>query len=278
MSADNGADQGKSYYPDIRKPLSSQGSVDNSAGKAKKASRGLSGGVKKGIATATAVVVGATGIGAALWANEIGPFHHDIPISSTINPDAMAGAIKIDTLVRMTAEEYANSGPKIIENGHLNIPIGVDLVNGEGRTLKYKIEKGSMKDVNDYNQFINVDGLEAGDIILSPIDGEIKIYEGDEGLKTIQLSTGKITSPNSSDIAIYYTTRGLKPILEFEKPVGAGGLIKKIKKGDQIGAILSSEKDPRFNGQLRITGLAYGKIPTAIATTPEGNPINLVSN
>ncbi|KKQ36590.1 MAG: hypothetical protein US55_C0061G0003 [Candidatus Levybacteria bacterium GW2011_GWC2_37_7] len=202
-----------------------------------------------------------------------------ISVPDRIDRTATEGTLGVNNTMQVTPKDYSNVAPKIVENGYVNVPLAVSSKDGQIRTVHYKISKGSFAGLDDYNAFLTFDGLVAGDTLLSPVNGIIEINQGNEGLSYFFLYTDPKGSSKGymekDDAVIIYSTTGLKPIIDFEKPIN-GSIRKEIKIGDPIGTLISSAKDERFGGQVKIRGSALGQLPTTIATTSDGKAINLV--
>jgi hypothetical protein len=194
------------------------------------------------------------------WGIGLSPQIEIIP--STIDPNALEGVLGGNNMKTMTAAEYAISGPELVENGHLNIPLAMEFVDNTPRTLHYKFSEDPM---DGSNTFLTIDGLKAGDVLLSPIDGTIRITRGNRNLTIFSLIT---QDPAGNKVTIIYSTDGLKSLLGSDVPVGKEDILIPIKAGDPIGSLITS-------GQLRIAGYDFGTLP-AIATTANGKAIQLV--
>jgi hypothetical protein len=203
-------------------------------------------------------------------------------VPSTFDPTATKGVIGANNSVQMTPEEYANVGPQIVENGHINIPFPIKFKDGIIRTIHYEISADPINKDKKYNIMLTIDGLEEGDILVSPIDGEIpgktgqlsNWYKNTDG--SFSLWTSNIVGKDSSghEIDIWFSYSHAKPVInretlsEYEKdsPI-------QVKIGDPIYVFTSSEKDTHYNGQVQFSAMALGLPPVAIATTVEGKAI-----
>lgn len=198
----------------------------------------------------------------------LNPSSPEVP--STFDRTATEGIIGANNMVQITPQEYANVGPQLIENGYMNIPLPVAFKDGQMRTIEYKIEKGNFQGLDDYNLIITLKGLVAGDVFLSPIDGEIEIFQGSGDLQSFNISSA---DDQGKEVRIFCATAGLTPLIELES---TGVTHRALKRGEPIGTLKTSDKTSRFDGQVQMRGIAFGKLPATLAATPEGKAIDLV--
>jgi hypothetical protein len=246
--------------------------------------RGLSTAGKVGIAAAVGITAfEGAGIGydAAKYTGEQAlpistmaehPFGIGLPpkveiIPSTFDPSAINSVIGPENFIQMTLEEYEVTSLTAWNAETKTMTIPLPIVFNRIPTLR--IERTINPITPSRNNMIVVDGLQQGDIILSPIEGEILIFQGDEDLNSFRIST---KDSQGEPIVVWVTTTGLSPLVNLKHPIRENISIP-IKKGDLIGSLLTSEKHIAFNGQIQITGNAPLLETLNLATTSEGKAI-----
>jgi hypothetical protein len=212
-------------------------------------------------------------IGITFYANGV-IFPKSTVVPSTFDPTAIEAAIGAGNSVQMTFAEYEKIAPSLWEEQNKTMTIALPVTLKNNRTPNLLIEKEQVSfdsSESPVKKKITIDGLQQGDVILSPVDGEILISQGGQDLNAFRIST-KDSQGNS--IVIWFSTTGLNPLINFKRPVKENISIY-IKKGDPIGSLLTSDKHPKFNGQIQIDGFAPLLNNFNLATTPEGKVIIL---
>jgi hypothetical protein len=218
-----------------------------------------------GIGIACILVVSA---GAVLYLKSLNPSLSPVAVPATFDPASTEGYLGLNNAVQMNFDQYAKSAPQLFDaqTKTLTVPLAVQFKNNQIRTLR--IEKVKNPITNSVNTII-IDGLIEGDTILSPSDGQIEIFQEDQDLGAFFFN---VSSSQGNSVRLIYLTLGLDPLVKIESSP-TGSIVISMKKGDPIGKLISSDKDPTLNGQLQITG-EEGSIQTLnLATTPQGKVI-----
>jgi hypothetical protein len=219
--------------------------------------------------TAGKVVLGFT----ALTTGLIPGINQSIEIPSTFDPSALDQWVGAQNSVQMTFEEYEATNPTLWnpENRAMTIPIPV--IFRDGRTPTLHVEKTQNPYINDGTlNFINIDGLEQGDTLLAPFDGEIQIVKGSENLATFFLRTKDSQGRN---ISLTINTTGLNPLFEFDHNMTDDSIFLPIKRGDLIGSLLTSNNLNASKAQVEIIGHAPLLENFNFATTSGGKVIEI---
>lgn len=228
--------------------------------------------MKKTIAISAVVIFSIIVIGAALYASGFNPFKTENSVPSTFDPTALEQRIGPENSVQMTFAEYEKIAPTLWDEQNKTMTILLPVILRDNRISNLLIEKEQLSfdsSESPVKKKITINGLQQGDIILCPIDGEILISQGGQDLNAFRIST-KDSQGNS--IIIWFSTTGLNPLINFERPVKENISIH-VNKGDPIGSLLTSDKHPMFNGQLQVDGFATEEKNFNLATTPEGKAI-----
>jgi hypothetical protein len=260
--------------------------------KAEPKKQGLSKGGKIGL-VGTAVIVGAAyGGGMAytekyngepvsaqtLKVDAMHPYNLGLPrievIPLTFDPAALESVIGPENSVQMTLEEYEATSPTMWDeqNKTMTIPLSIIFKDDLIPNLFIKKEQLSFDSSESaVKSKITVNGLQQGDIIPSPVDGEIELQKGTN--KCIGGSIFIYTKDSQGeDIIILFATTPLNNLINFNYPLENNTRIP-IKRGDPIGSLLTSDKHWAFNGQIQIMGFAPLLKNFNLATTHEGKAI-----
>jgi hypothetical protein len=228
----------------------------------------------------TAGIIGATLGG--LYVNDLPPFQHRIELSSsTFDPNALKGIIGESNSVQLTAEEYSAIAPPIIEGTNFNIPMGISFKDGKPRNINYEITYDSRDFVEKNNTQITINGLQEGDMLISPVDGKIIFDSGVWPKSDGSFSSGgyfiTAVSPDGVKISLVYSTTGIKPLINSQSAsVENEDTWMPVKKGDPIGILTTSAQHDYFKGQVRITVGSAGILSNIrLATTSDGKAIVL---
>jgi hypothetical protein len=147
------------------------------------------------------------GVGAGIYE---GTKPHIIP--STFDASAMKAKISPNDSVQMTFDEYTKATPPIWDgqNKTLTVPVPILFANNRNPTLG--VEKVASSIDGLVNQ-IQMDDLEPGDVMFSPVDGTLMIqtvYE--DNLTEFDL---EYTDSQGETITITGYSSSLKPLISF---------------------------------------------------------------
>jgi hypothetical protein len=222
---------------------------------------GLGFGVKKGIDSSS---------------NNPPPIHQTIetPSPTVFDPTARESTADANNSVQMTLADYEKTSPSPLwENENKTLTTLLPVMFRDGRIPTLHIEKTQNPKAEGALDLITIDGLEQGDILFSPIDGEIEIYKGDNNLTDFYLIAKDFQGQN---VGISIMTTGLNPLITFDHNPTGYKTTQSIKKGDPIGSFLTSNKHWAYNGQLKMDGDApLLDDDFILATTPDGKLIEI---
>jgi hypothetical protein len=205
------------------------------------------------------------------WCIGLSPLVEGIP--STFDPTALEQRVGPENSVQMTFAEYEKTAPQIWVEQNKTLTIPLPIIFRDNRIPTLHIEKIQNPNANDSLDFMNIDGLEQGDILFSPFDGEFRVSQGAKNLAGFFLH---IKGPGGEEISLYFKTTGLNPLVDLSHPPVDGYIHAIVKKGDPIGSLITSDRHKAFNGQIQIDGrndLSLGSFN--LATTPEGKLIEI---
>jgi hypothetical protein len=185
-----------------------------------------------GLLIVLVLVAGGTGFG--IYKNAKA---HEIP--STFDVSALNSKIGLEDSTKMTWDEYTATAPQLWVEENKTMTAPVPILFKDNRTPTLNIKKIESSFDHTLNR-ISIDGLEPGDTVLSLIDGEIEIFQGDENNPNNFTLFTKDSQGN--DIDIMYLTGGveLDPSISFDKPVKDHIRIP-IKKDQPIGKMLTAD-------------------------------------
>ena len=188
-------------------------------------------------------------------------------IPSTFDVSAIKSTIGANDSVQMTLDECTKIAPPYwnAAEGIMTVPIPVLFNDNRIPTLSVEKTPNPLDEV--LNQ-ISISGFESGDVIISPIDGEIQITIADENLSWFSLFSKDAQGNDDLTMSIATSPKGLSPLINFNVPTEQQILIP-IKKGQPIGEITTSNTSIVINGNGPST---YGN---NLAATPEGKAILL---
>ena len=196
--------------------------------------------LKLGLLAGGSVLVAAVVIAVVVYENS-----KPVAVPSTFDVSAMKATISPNNSVQMTFDAYTQGAPPIWDgqNKTLTVPVPILFANNRNPTLK--VEKVVDTIDGEVDQ-IQMDDLEPGDVIFSPIDGtlnEQKEYE--DSLHVFYLN---YTDSQGNNIAIEGYCSLLKPLVSFADatPVTDDIVSIPIKKGQPIGEITASDNDPHI--------------------------------
>jgi hypothetical protein len=196
-------------------------------------------------------------------------------IPSTFDPAALESVIGPENSIQMTWDQYEATSPTLWneQNRTLIIPIVVTFEDNRTPTLHVEKVRFSVEPSDlSVKRKITIDGLQQGDIIFSPIDGEIELQKGTN--KVIGSIFIYAKNSQGEDIAIMFATTPLNNLIKFNYPLENDTRIS-IKRGDPIGSLITSNRHWAFNGQIQIMGFAPLLENFNLATTPEGKAIKI---
>jgi len=214
-------------------------------------------------------LIATAGVGVGIY--ESTKSHEPAPIASTFDVSALNSMIGIEDSVQMTWDEYAATAPTIWneQNEVMTIPVPIWFINN--RTPILNVEKIASPFDGKLNQ-ISIEGVEQGDIIISPVDATLSMFKEDEVNPTVFFLN--YTDPQGNNIGIEYNVSSLKSLIDYTdaSPGSIAGEIQiPIKKNQPIGEIIASDKDPYV--MLIGTGPLLKKFNLAV--TPEDKVIIL---
>ena len=99
-------------------------------------------------------------------------------IPSTFNPAAIDSIIGGNNSVFMTFAQEEQAAPPLWENGEKTLTTPLPILFRDNRTPTLLIQKVENSVISSLNVIAITDGLEEGDVIVSPFDGEIELYQG----------------------------------------------------------------------------------------------------
>jgi|WetSurMetagenome_2_1015567.scaffolds.fasta_scaffold14058_4 hypothetical protein len=183
---------------------------------------------------------------------------HKAETSSTFDPGAKEQYVNPNNETFMTLEEYEKTGIQYWESKTLTIPLPI--IFKDNRTPTLHVSKGQ-----DYvmgNDGLNLysidDGLQEGDIICSPIEGEIYVTT-DEFKATGYMRSFTITIPETDSMSIngflFRTSPSVIPLIDLDNaiPLEDKNNVKRfVKKGQPIAKIATSINGKTFNPQVSI--------------------------
>jgi len=166
------------------------------------------------------------------------------PVPEIFDPSALKSIIGPNDSTQMTFDEYVNIAPEIWDgqNEVMTSPVPIWFKNN--RTPILNVEKIASPFDGKLNQ-ISIEGVEQGDIIISPVDATLSMEKEDEANPTVFFLN--YTDPQGNNIGIEYNVSSLKPLIDYTdaSPGSIAEEIKiPIKKNQPIGEIIASDKDP----------------------------------
>ncbi|OGH50217.1 MAG: hypothetical protein A3H17_04120 [Candidatus Levybacteria bacterium RIFCSPLOWO2_12_FULL_37_14] len=269
----------RDVFRDILNKTAGHTSVDipTKTGKLKSPIRRFLGGTAAKIILAGLAAAGVgVGIKAAYEVNN--PTPQKIEISSTFDP-ALTEQQMIDSnnLIQMILPEAEKAAPPIWQEESKTLTIVLPIMFDRTPTLLAKKVTLVPNNEQQVLETIRINGLQKGDIIISPFDGKLKGQIGKEG-KQSTFSIHMIDS-EGKDIYVWISTAGSNPIIIVEKDVfGNNKYIDEpidVTKGQPIVEIASTNKESISNSQVQISGIGPNWKTFNLATTSEGKVIIL---
>jgi hypothetical protein len=191
-------------------------------------------------------------------------------ISSTFNPAVIEQRVVPANSVQMTFADYEVTELQIWneQNRTMTIPLPIEFKDNRIPNLIIKKEKISYDSSESARKNkITIDGIQEGDTLLSPIEGDVDFSNGYTGLAGFDIRT---KDSQGHDIVAWFSTTGLiSPSIDVHKFIH-------VTKGEPIGIFTSSNKHNMFNGQIQITGFAPLLENFNLATTPDNKLIQII--
>jgi hypothetical protein len=189
-------------------------------------------------------------------------------IPSTFDVSAIKSTIGANDSVQMTLDECTKIAPPYwnAPDGIMTVPIPVLFSDNRIPTLSVEKTPNPLDEV--LNQ-ISISGFESGDVIISPIDGEIQITIADENLSWFSLFSKDAQGNDDIIMQIRTSPNGLNPLINFNVPTTEQQILIAIKKGQPIGEITTP------NTSIMISADGPSTEGNNLATTPEGKVIIL---
>jgi hypothetical protein len=122
-------------------------------------------------------VIAVVGTSAGIGIEQANKKSHEIP--STFDVSALNSKIGLEDSTQMTWDEYTATAPQLWVEENKTMTAPVPILYKDNRTPTLSIKKIESQYDGRLNT-ISIDGLEPGDTVLSLIDGEIELDQGDE--------------------------------------------------------------------------------------------------
>jgi hypothetical protein len=155
----------------------------------------------------------------------------------------MKSVIGANDSVQMTFNTYINTAPPIWDGQNETMTVPVPILFKDNRIPTLNVEKIASAFDGKLNQ-IEIDNLQQGDIIISPIDATLSILEEDESNPTV--FSLDYTDTQGNHLSLEYNASSLQPLLNYAD-ASPGSIAREIeipiKKYQPIGEIMASE-DP----------------------------------
>ena len=166
-----------------------------------------------------------------------------VVVPPTFDVSAMKATISPNNSVQMTFDAYTQAAPPIWDgqNKTMTVPVPILFANNRNPTLK--VEKVASSIDGLVNQ-IQMDDLEPGDVMFSPVDGTLMIqtvYE--DNLTEFDL---EYTDSQGETITITGYSSSLKPLISFADatPVTNDEVSIPIKEGQPIAEVIALDNNP----------------------------------
>jgi hypothetical protein len=188
----------------------------------------------------------------------------------TFDPVSTKQQIGSENYVQMTWAEYEATTPRLWNDDSKTLTIPLPVVFKDNQIRSLRIEKVKSTYFPTLADEMIIDGLQQGDVIFSPFDGEVELDKYEEKyLGSIFLYA---KGPKDEQLSIVFATTTLNNLLNFSHPI-ADTIRVPVKKGDSIGSLDTSNKHRVFNGQIEMDGGGPLCKYFNLATTPEGKVI-----
>jgi len=226
-----------------------------------------------------ALTIAASGIGYTIHENNEN--QQRIETSSSFDPSATNSYINPNNSVQMTLDEYTKDWPQVWKEESKTLTYPLPILFKDSRIPTLHIKKGKdMFGAYGINDYLIDDGLQEGDIILSPFDGIIKIYapqrEQTTSIRNFFIYYPSIDPPKSDGFSLISTP--LEPLIDLEQATRENEtyITMSIKRNQPIGKVMTSDQGKSFNPQIQFIGLSHSMEQNFnLATTSEGKVILL---
>jgi hypothetical protein len=186
---------------------------------------------------------------------------------STFDASAPKSTINADDSVQMTLDQCTDVAPSYWNTQNHIMTVPVPILFNDNRIPTLKIEKILNPLSETLLNQISISGLEQGDVIISPVSGEIQITADDENLNAFELLS---TDAQGDQLGMMITTQnGLNPLINSNVPAADQEIDAPITEGQPIGKITTQ------NTSIIILGSGPAMESFNLATTPEGKAILL---
>jgi hypothetical protein len=212
------------------------------------------------------LVAGGTGYGIYKYNKSNEP----VPIPATFDVSAMNSTIGPEDSVQMTFSEYSAIAPELWNEESKTLTIPIPILFKDNRTPDLPVIK--YKQPGDINpSTIGIMGVEQGDTIFSPFDGEMEIDYGMENLAVFYLHT----TDHGRDVTIWIAAPGgFSPLINLDNysRKGPQSIYFPVKKNQPLCNIGTSD-------HVSLLGaVVSGQTPAEnfnLAVTPEGKAVIL---
>lgn len=208
-------------------------------------------------------LIGLAMFGAKQFIDQQNANQHKIETSSTFDNNAKDQYINPNNSTWMTLDEYEKTGVQLwdLENKTLTIPLPIIFKDNRIPTLHVK--KGNDPQIRSSTLpsfYVIDDGLQEGDIVCSPFDGEIRIgfYEIETSgyLRDFTFIPGDGSAKQGT--YVIRTTPPSRPLFDAKDAIRLGENVDNfsihVKKGDPILEILATIDGKSYNPQFSMLG------------------------
>jgi hypothetical protein len=225
------------------------------------------------VSLAGIAILGGLGIGV----NQIIKSHEPVPVPEYFDPSALKSVIGPNDSIQIPASEYFASAPTIWNEQDKTMTTPIPVIFRDGRTPTLTITKIPDPLNNTRFDIMGIDGFEQGDILLSPIDGELEVEVSEKNNLTIFWLRER--DPQGRDINICVGAPPMEPLINLDQAViesnNQSMLLVSVKKGQPIGKILASDKNLLHSYGIGLTGGAPFLKNFNLATTIDEKAIIL---
>lgn len=213
--------------------------------------------------TAAALAFSAAGYGIY---ESIKKSNEPVPVPEFFDPSALKSVIGPNDSIQIPASEYFASAPTIWNEQSRIMTIPVPVLFRDGRLPTLTVDKIPSA-LDGKLDTISIDGLEQGDVILSPMDGRIEVNQPHEDFAVFFFES---TDTQGRGISIMFLGPPLEPLITLDQPISKTGSFYDIKKGQPIGKILASDKDLLHRYKISLIGGGPAREGFNLTVTSEG--------
>jgi hypothetical protein len=177
-----------------------------------------------------------------------------IPITETFDSQAMESYVEPSNIAEMSVNEYEKIAPPLWEEQNKTLTIPLPITFRDNRDPTLHIEKSENWAIPNYINTMTIDGLEQGDTIFSPIDGEITFFDVKETGGKLASFSLKSKGPQGERIDLTFATTDVKFLIDYTNQSTTDKVTIPIKKGTPIGTLITGNKHRMFDGQIQIYG------------------------